>query len=155
MQRVNNIIARITEIFLVVILSAMALAVFLQVMFRYLINAPLFWTEEFARYCLIWASLLGAAAAMKRGEHIAVRFFMDRFPSTLRRTLSVIAWLSIIGILVIVFLGGIKLVVVAQAQISPALRISMSIPYMAIPVGSGIMLFHAIVLFLKQIFHRY
>jgi TRAP-type C4-dicarboxylate transport system permease small subunit len=152
MQRANDIIGRITEIFLVMILSAMALAVFLQVIFRYLINLPLFWTEEFARYCLIWSSFLGAAVAMKRGEHIAVRIFMDRFPPAGRKALSAIALLCVIGILVIILWGGIKLVFVAQAQISPALRISMSIPYMAIPVGSGIMILHAVALFLKEIF---
>ena len=58
----------------------MAVVVFLQVIFRYVLNLPLFWTEELARYCLVWASLLGSAVAVKRGQHIAVTIFMERLP---------------------------------------------------------------------------
>ena len=75
MGRVSDIVDTINKILIVVILSAMAIVVFLQVIFRYALHLPLFLTEEFARYCLVWASLLGAGIAFKRGEHIAVTFF--------------------------------------------------------------------------------
>ena len=149
MQRASDIVHQVTKTVLVIFLSVMTLVVFLQVIFRYVLNLPLFWTEEFARYCLVWASLLGAAVAMKRGQHLAVTFFMERFPPGLHRVLSVVARLSVIVILTVIVLGGIQLVLVTRAQISPALRVSMSIPYLAVPVGTAIMLFHAIV-FLSQ-----
>ena len=79
MERISDIFDSINKLLLVVVLSAMAVVVFLQVIFRYALNLPLFWTEEFARYCLVWASLLGAGIAFKRGEHIAVTFFTERF----------------------------------------------------------------------------
>ncbi|MBW1863559.1 MAG: TRAP transporter small permease subunit [Deltaproteobacteria bacterium] len=52
MQRASDIVHQMTKTALVIILSVMALVVFLQVIFRYALNLPLFWTEEFARYCL-------------------------------------------------------------------------------------------------------
>ena len=122
----------------------MAVVVFLQVLFRYVLHLPLFWTEEFARYCLVWASLLGAAVALKRGEHIAVTFFLDNFSKRAARALSRVAQISILLILTVMVWGGIKLVLVTSAQISPALRIPMAIPYLALPMGSVIMLFHLI-----------
>ena len=145
MQRASDIVHQVTKTALIIILSVMALVVFLQVIFRYALNLPLFWTEEFARYCLVWSSLLGAAVAMKRGQHLAVTICMERFPPGLRRVLSVVARLSVIIILTVIVLGGIQLVFVTRAQISPALRVSMAIPYLAVPVGAAIMLFHAIV----------
>ena len=145
MQRASDIIDRVTQMVLLIVLSAMAVAVFLQVIFRYVLNLPLFWTEEFARYCLVWSSLLGAAVAMKRGQHIAVSFFVERYPASIRRLLSSVALLSVAAILAVITWGGIHLVMVTRAQISPALRLSMSIPYLAVPIGSAIMLFHAIV----------
>jgi len=145
MQRASEIVHRVTKTALVILLSVMALVVFLQVIFRYVLNLPLYWIEEFARYCLVWASLLGAAVAMKRGQHLAVTIFMDRLPPGIHRVLSVVARVSVIVILAVIMVGGIQLVFVTRAQISPALRVPMSLPYLAVPVGAAIMLFHAIV----------
>jgi uncharacterized RDD family membrane protein YckC len=105
LQRISDIANRITEGLLVVILSGMAVVVFLQVIFRYLLNLPLFWTEEFARYSLVWASLLGSAVAVKRGQHIAVTIFMDRLPKALRRGLTIFALISVATILAIIVIG--------------------------------------------------
>ena len=128
----------------------MAVVVFLQVIFRYVLNLPLFWTEEFARYSLVWASLLGSAVAVKRGQHIAVTIFMDRLPASLRRGLTIFALISVATILAIILWGGVQLVAITRAQISPALRVSMSIPYLAVPVGAGLMLLHTIVYIFKM-----
>ena len=144
LQRISDIINRITEVILIVVLSAMAVVVFLQVIFRYVLNFPLFWTEEFARYCLVWSSLLGSAVAVKRGQHIAVTIFLERLPPSLRRAMTIIALVSVAVVLSIILWGGIQLVAVTRAQISPALRISMSIPYLAVPVGAALMLVHTL-----------
>ena len=142
MARISDFLNHICELALIILLGAMAVVVFLQVLFRYVLHLPLFWTEEFARYCLVWASLLGAAVALKRGEHIAVTFFLDNFPKRAAGVLTRVAQISILLILAVMVWGGIKLVLVTSAQISPALRIPMAIPYMALPIGSVIMLFH-------------
>lgn len=149
MQRVSDTVHRITELLLLIVLTAMSVVVFLQVLFRYVLGLPLFWTEEFARYCLVWASLLGAAVATKRGQHIAVTFVMERLPARLHRFFRVVALFSVAVILAIIMWGGIQLVMVTRAQISPALRIPMAIPYAAVPVGAAVMLLHTIVLILR------
>ena len=143
-QFVSDLLNRICEVAVVILLMAMAAVVFLQVLFRYVLHLPLFWTEEFARYCLVWASLLGAAIALKRGEHIAVTFLLDTFPKKAAGVLTMVAQVSVILILTVMVWGGIKLVLVTSTQISPALRISMAIPYLALPVGAVIMLFHVV-----------
>lgn len=141
----SDFINRVTEGILVIVLSGMAVVVLLQVIFRYVLNLPLFWTEELARYCLVWSSLLGSAVAVKRGQHIAVTIFMERLPPLLRRGLTMIALISVAAILTIILWGGIQLVAITRAQISPALRVSMSVPYLAVPVGAALMLLHTIV----------
>lgn len=125
-------------------LSAMAVAVFLQVLFRYALHLPLFWTEEFARYCLVWSSLLGASVALKRGEHIAVTLVLEHLTKNSARILIMVSRISVAVILGVMTWGGIRLVIVTSAQISPALRIPMALPYLALPVCSSIMLCHVI-----------
>jgi TRAP-type C4-dicarboxylate transport system permease small subunit len=151
LQRISDLMNRITEVILVVVLAVMAVVVFLQVIFRYVLNFPLFWTEEFARYCLVWSSLLGSAVAVKRGQHIAVTIFMERMPAPLRQGLTIIALISVAVVLAIILWGGIQLVAITRAQISPALRISMSIPYLAVPVGAALMLVHTVGFILETI----
>ena len=145
MDRVSDSVDSITKILLIAVLVVMAVVVFTQVIFRYAINLPLFWTEEFARYCLVWASLLGAGVAFKRGEHIAVTLFTDRFlPGRKSVVTDFMVDIFVAIILVVIFWGGISLVLMTRSQISPALRIPMAIPYLAIPIGSAIMMIHQI-----------
>jgi TRAP-type C4-dicarboxylate transport system permease small subunit len=145
MKFISDLIDRLSRVLLVVILSAMALAVFAQVIFRYVIPLPLFWTEEFARYCLVWSSFLGAGVALKRSQHIAVTFFVERFLTEGKRMVAaLLAELLVLVLLAVVLLGGVHLVGLTRHQLSPALQIPMAIPYLAVPIGAGIMIIHVL-----------
>jgi TRAP-type C4-dicarboxylate transport system permease small subunit len=144
MERISYIANRIAEIAIIITVSIMAVVVFVEVIFRYVLHFPLFWTEEFARYCLVWSSLLGAGVALKRGEHIAVTFLTDKFPKGIRIETSLVVQIFIACFLVIIFWGGFCLVLITRHQLSPAMRIPMSWPYMSVPIGSLIMLVHEI-----------
>jgi TRAP-type C4-dicarboxylate transport system permease small subunit len=144
MNKVSDVLNSVCELALVLFLSAMTVAVFLEILFRYVFHLPLFWTEEFARYCLVWSSLLGASIALKRGEHIAVTLFLNRFPPPPRRVMMVVAEISVAVILAVILWGGISLVMVTSRQLSPALRITMALPYSALPIASAVMLVHVL-----------
>ena len=144
MERISDIINRCTEVAVFIIISAMAVDVFIEVIFRYILWFPLFWTEEFARYCLVWSSLLAAGIALKRGQHIAVTFVAERFPKQIRTVAGLGGDIFVAILLAVILWGGIYLVILTRHQLSPAMRLSMSLPYMAIPTGSAIMLFHVL-----------
>ena len=144
MERISDIINRCTEVAVFIIISAMAFDVFIEVIFRYVVLLPLFWTEEFARYCLVWSSLLAAGIALKRGQHIAMAFFAERFPERIRALAALGGDFFVATMLAVILWGGIYLVILTRHQLSPAMRLPMSLPYMAIPMGSAIMLFHAL-----------
>jgi tripartite ATP-independent transporter DctP family solute receptor len=152
MERISDIVDDINKLLVIVVLSVMAVVVFLQVIFRYALHLPLFWTEEFARYCLVWASLLGAGIAFKRGEHIAVTIFTDRFlPGRKFVFAAFLVDVFILIILVVMLWGGVTLVMLTRMQTSPALRIPMAIPYLAIPIGSIIMIVHLVAIFYQRL----
>lgn len=144
MERISDKINRTAEIALLVIVSVMAGIVFVEVLFRYFLMLPLFWTEEFARYCLVWSSLLGASVALKRGEHIAVTFLVDRIPGGISTQAAFLVPIVIALFLAVILWGGVHLVIITRHQLSPAMRIPMSWPYLAIPISSLIMLFHVL-----------
>lgn len=144
MERTSEIINRCTEAAVFIIISVMAFDVFIEVIFRYVLLFPLFWTEEFARYCLVWSSLLAAGIALKRGQHIAVTFFAERVPKRIRTIAGLGGDILVAAMLAVILWGGIYLVILTRHQLSPAMRLPMSLPYMAIPTGSAIMFFHAL-----------
>jgi TRAP-type C4-dicarboxylate transport system permease small subunit len=151
MHKLSLFTNRIGEVLLIGFLSALTIVVFLQVLFRYVFHLPLFWTEETARYCLIWASMLGAGCALRSGQHIAVSYMVDRLPAGLYSATMRLAQIFVLAIIVVILWGGVELVFITRNQISPALRIPMSYPYLAMPTGALFMLVHQLALLFEQV----
>jgi len=130
---------------LIIFSSAMVISTFLQVIFRYLFNSPLFWSEELSRYCFVWVVFVGAAIAMKRGAHIGVDYFEMKLPSRFKNYLKIAVNILIIFFLVITIYQSMLVVIVNMSQCSPAMKIPMGLIYLAIPVGLSLMLGYIII----------
>jgi TRAP-type C4-dicarboxylate transport system permease small subunit len=123
----------------IVLMFVMTVAVFLQILFRYVFNIPLGWSEEMARFSFVWVSFFGASALMRVREHINVSVFVDRFPPRLR---TVAVFLANICALICVYfflVGGIALTSNEWRQLAPAMEIPMGWVYLAIPISSALM----------------
>jgi len=71
-----------------VIFWSLAFIVFLQFFTRYVLNDSLAWTEEIARYALMWVVFIGGAMVTRRNSHIAVELIANVMtPGPLRATL--------------------------------------------------------------------
>jgi TRAP-type C4-dicarboxylate transport system permease small subunit len=144
LQQVLAETSRIIELVLLVVCSALlvvlSLSVFLEVVIRYVLNAPLSWTEEIARFALIWFAMLASAVAARRGVQFAFRWAVKPFPESVRWWVR-----QAVNVLVIIFLSfllvqGIGTLGVVADQTAMATEIDMRIPYAAIPVGMGLVL---------------
>jgi TRAP-type transport system small permease protein len=118
------------------ILAVMTGAVFLQVVLRYLGLVGIDGLEEVPRYLFIWLVMLGAAAAMYRGEHTVLDYFLNRMPLRLRAL--VLALTSAAGIFLFAWLIKLSVVLVpnAQLQTSPGLELPLGYVFAAIPIGA-------------------
>ena len=83
--RINWVVERICVLLLVLLV----LDVWLGVLVRYVVPLPLTFTEELARYLMIWMALLAVSSCIVYREHIGVEFVFSRLPSPVRRTLAV------------------------------------------------------------------
>ena len=112
----------------------------LQILFRYVLKVSAPWTEEAARYLMIWMALLASGLAFRNGDHFNIDFLTNRLTSH-HRTILIHGTnlLSSIFILCII-LWGIPFAQLGFFTISPGLQITMFLPYLAIPVGGIIML---------------
>ncbi len=122
------------------ILASMTLAVFLQVVLRYVFVTGIEGLDEVPRYLFVWLVMIGAAAAMHRGEHTALDYFRNRLLPRGQAVVTVVT--SAAGMLL--FLSLIKssfvLVPNAQLQTSAGLGLSLGYVYAAVPVGSALIL---------------
>jgi len=87
-RRVSLRINWAVERLCVLLLAVLVLNVWLGVVARYLIPIPITFTEELARYLMIWVALLAVSSGVVHRQHIGVGFVFERFPAGLRRWLS-------------------------------------------------------------------
>lgn len=109
-----------------------------QVVFRYLIEAPLPWSEELARYCFVWIVFLGGAIGLSRGFHLGVDLFVNMLPAPARRGLDMLTSALIAAFAVIVIYASFPVINMNMFQRSPALGVQMSWIYVAIPVSMAL-----------------
>jgi TRAP-type C4-dicarboxylate transport system permease small subunit len=128
-------LAAVARVAVMVLMAAMTVDCLLGVFFRYVVQDALTWTEETARYLMIWMGFVATGLALREGGHIAVEFLPERLPPAARRaTLTVVRLLGV-AFLVAVIGAGWMLLVRVSGQRTPVLGISMLWPYLAIPVG--------------------
>ncbi len=96
------------------------------------------WTEEVARFLLIWLTFLGAALAWQQGRHIAVTVLVERLPAGARRWVQGAALLVVCGFALALAWLGWSFMEVSAFQRSPSLRLRMAHVYAVIPVAAGL-----------------
>ncbi len=126
------------EIALVFLLIAMTLTVFSQVIARYIFEAPLSWSEELARFILIWLSMLSAAYAFKTKSHFALTILVSKLPDKHQKITSFCIHIVVAIFFLIICYYSVIFVHSVNGHIAPALQISMQIPYSSIIVASGL-----------------
>jgi TRAP-type C4-dicarboxylate transport system permease small subunit len=153
MQAVIRAANRALYWFIVLQVAAMTAVVLLQVFNRYVVNHVFGWEEETARYLMVWSSFLAAAYALREGEQLGMEFVVSRLPVLGQRLLRTVCHLLVMAFLGVVAYQGLCVMMPQQLdQISPALGITMAIPYAAIPV-SALMLLAVDLLLLWQEWH--
>jgi len=142
LDRISDGINRVVTYLVAVLLGAMTIIVFLQVLFRYVLNAPLDWSEELSTFTFVWASLLGASIGLKRSEHPRLDLIVNLFPSKTQKTIAGLYNLTILFLLAVLFIYGAKLTVTMKSQLTAALEYSVSFVYAVLPVSAAIMFIH-------------
>lgn len=154
-----------------VTLIGMTVAVFLQVFFRTVGNLDLVmedwgmsegiarsitgwiyftsldvltWSEEVARYFMVWTVFIGAALGARHGVHIGIEAVVKLFPLRLTRAMYLVAGaLSLTFCVLLCVYGFIVVRIIAGTdQISPAMEIPMTWVYAAAPIGGVLMAIH-------------
>jgi TRAP-type C4-dicarboxylate transport system permease small subunit len=127
--------AKLSVVMISVVMIAVTLA---QVVFRYVIAAPLPWSEELARYCFVWIVFLGGAIGLSRGVHLGVDLLVNAMPAPVRRGIDILTNVLIAAFAATVIYASLPVLNMNVFQRSPALGVPMTYIYMAIPISMGL-----------------
>jgi TRAP-type C4-dicarboxylate transport system permease small subunit len=148
--KVSRTSERIVQYTLVGMVAIMTVIIILQVFMRYLFLYSLSWSEEVARYLMIWVSFLGASLALKYGFHIGVEFIINRIPEKMRGWINLTAKLGVLLFLIYFTIGGFRVSWAVRDQDSPALLFSMAYAYLSAPVGGVFMIIQLLSLLVED-----
>lgn len=129
----------------------MALIVAVQVFCRYVLNQSLFWSEELARFLLVWLTFLGASTAYYRKVNPGIDFLYLRLPPFLRKISSIFTHLASMALFIVMVIYGYQFAWFVRLQISPALQIPKWIVLSIIPISGAILMFHAATLLVEEL----
>ncbi len=133
-----------------VVFWALGAIVFLQFFTRYVLNDSLAWTEEIARYALMWLTFIGAAIVARKNMHISVEVLLHYLPVVPARLL--LAIVDVIKLLFIGLLAYFSLMIVERMQWQRMVIIDlpMSIVYGGVALGCFLMLMRQLVIFFRN-----
>ena len=152
--KIYKFVEKTEEIIIIILLGAMVINVTLGVFCRYVLNSSLSWTEELARYFMVWFAFIGMALAFKDESHINVSFIVSKFPLYFRHIIKLIVYALILFFLTTLFVQSISLLKIVSIQNSPSMQLPMIYPYFSVTVGAVLMMIEVIKLiyiFLKDI----
>ncbi|WP_335964423.1 TRAP transporter small permease [Galbibacter sp. PAP.153] len=131
--------------FLVLIMAIMVINVLWQVFTRYVTGTPSSFTDELARYLMIWVGVLGAAYVSGRNMHVAIDVLPSKTSTKTQQKLKILVNVLIILFALVAFvIGGIRLVYISYilGQHSPALNVPLAVVYLVIPISGLLIIFY-------------
>lgn len=140
-------IDKILSNLLVVIMAAMVINVLWQVFTRFVMGEPSSFTDELARYLMIWLGILGAAYVSGKNMHVAIDVLPQRAsPRTQKKLRNIVASIIMAFAFFALVIGGCRLVYITFLldQHSAALQIPLAIVYLCLPLSGLLIIYYKI-----------
>jgi TRAP-type C4-dicarboxylate transport system permease small subunit len=146
-MKIRSAIDKALAHLLVLIMGIMVINVLWQVFSRYFLGSPSSFTDELARYLMIWVGILGAAYVAGKNMHVAIDVLPSRLSVRAQHRLKQVVRFSIILFcLMAMVIGGSRLVYITYVldQFSPALNVPLAVVYSVIPLSGLLIIYYKI-----------
>ena len=140
----KRFLGNIVEWASMVLVVALAVVVFLQVFNRFVLKAPLAWSEDLAMLLFQWIVFLGAALGVRRLRHFGIDLVVKKLPARMHRTIALLVPL-IVGIVALTMITeGLHLLTFNRARIYATMDLSYFWAYLPIPVSGCLMILYLV-----------
>jgi len=138
----KKFLGQIVEHVSVALVVVLGVVVFLQVFNRYVLKAPLTWSEELAMLLFQWVAFLGSAVGVKRMSHFGIDLIVKKMPLHLQGMIRALIPVLMGVVAFVMVFEGVRLLQFTRNEMYTALRLSHAWAYAAIPVSGLLSLFY-------------
>jgi TRAP-type C4-dicarboxylate transport system permease small subunit len=139
-----RVVRRLSDAALGLTVAATAAAVFLQVVFRFVLQDPVAWLDEFAGLIFAWMTLVGAAVVQRNDSHMSVDIFARLLPAPAQALLFGLRLVAMLAVLALLFWQGLALTQRMSFIEYPAMEISRGYLYAILPVCVPLIVFYLV-----------
>jgi C4-dicarboxylate transporter DctQ subunit len=144
MGRIIKVLDAVPIILGTVLMIVISGVVFANVIARYVFNYGLVWSDEVARFSLIWITFLGAAVLVRLGQHIKIDILVSYLPRMMQSLCFVLSQLLNCLVAVILVYEGSQQALRQSVQVSPGLEMNMGLIYTIVPFAGLYMLAYGV-----------
>lgn len=141
MKRILKQLDDHTEEYLIgILLVAMTLVMFLQIVMRYVFNAALSWPEEFCRYAFVYITFLTIGYCVQRNSMLRLDLVIQALPKVAARILEFLIWVCCLAFFAYMLVYSVELIKLTResARVSPAMGIPYYLLYASTAIGFGL-----------------
>ena len=132
------------------LLIAMTAIVLIQIVFRYVLNDSLIWTEEVSKTLMVWGAFLIAPWAYRNGANVSIQMFTDELPLTLQRLLHLALNLLVIWIIVVFWSESFGMIDRGFSIKAASLPVQVGWFFIVVPFAFGAMLLVGVELLIRD-----
>lgn len=128
------------EFFMIPLIFAMSIVIFVQVVMRYVFQSSLTWSEELARYMFVWLVYFSVSYTARREKHIRIDAAINLYPKNARPYIEILSEVIVLGFSIFIAVTGVTVFnkIAWSGQMSPAMRIPMQFVYAAPMIGMAL-----------------
>ncbi|WP_462420589.1 TRAP transporter small permease [Salinicoccus sp. Marseille-QA3877] len=148
----DKIIIKFEDYVTIFCFTMMSVITLLAVIYRYIFSSPLIWSEELARYLMVWGVFIGISIVTRKNAQLALDLLDSFAPEKIKTFMRGFFRIFLIISFLTLFLLSVQFVyyMFNIGHVTPVLRIDFWIIYTVIPLGFLLSAYHSIKIFIKH-----
>lgn len=150
MDRLNSLLIKLCGLAFVIMVISIFIGILVRFVFSHMafrISVP--WTEELARYLLIWAVFVAGAVGTRTGQLIGIDILIGIMPAPIGRFAKYLVYILSIAFYMMLVWIGLQWTEFGQMERSPVMDIQMSMIFAAMAVGGALMVLNTLALMIE------
>lgn len=149
---ISEFLNAVCKVFCLMIGSILVINLFLGVFTRFVLNDPLDFTEEIARFCMLWFAFIGGSIALRQKDLISFTFVIDKMPKTVKKGFQILNILLMILFLIVFLDVGVDALKIFRFGKASVTKINQAWTAAGLYAGAAVMLIHCITELLKELY---
>ena len=145
LSKIEHILALVLDGVITLLFGVILMLTIVQVFLRYGLNSSLLGANETMEVLFIYTTALGAAAALRRRQHININYVETHLPTPVRKVVDVLAHLLVAFLNGVMIYYSINWIGMVGSNESPVMRIPEWTFQVSIPIGCGLVIFYCLV----------